>query len=55
MRVMDKNPKVRIIIVSACAKEVLRREAMRAGVIDFVAQPFQIEHSHEAINAATSR
>jgi DNA-binding NarL/FixJ family response regulator len=36
-------------------KEALRREAMRVGVIDFVARSFHVERSLEAVKAAATR
>ena len=33
MKIMEQDPKARIIVVSALVKEALRKEAMRAGAI----------------------
>ncbi len=54
MKIVEQDPKARIIVVSALVKEALRKEAMRAGAIDFVAKPFQVERLLEAVRAATT-
>lgn len=54
MKIIEQDPKARIIVVSALVKEALRKEAMRAGAIDFVAKPFQVERLLEAVRAATT-
>ena len=55
MMIMEKDPKAKIVVVGAHVKEALRKEAKRVGVIDFVAKPFQVERSLEAVKAATTR
>ena len=54
MRIMEKDTKAKIIGVSSLVKEALRKEAMRAGSVDFVAKPFQVELPLEAVRAATT-
>jgi two-component system chemotaxis response regulator CheY len=53
-KIIEQDPKARIIVVSALVKEALRKEAMRAGAMDFVAKPFQVERLLEAVRAASS-
>ena len=54
MKIIELDPKAKIIVVSALVKEALRKEAMRAGAVDFVAKPFQVERLLEAVRAATT-
>jgi two-component system chemotaxis response regulator CheY len=54
MKIVEIDPKAKIIVVSALVKEALRKEAMRAGAVDFVAKPFQVERLLEAVRAATT-
>ena len=54
MKIMEQDPKAKIIVVSALVKEALRKEAMRAGAVDFVAKPFQVERLLEAVKSATT-
>ena len=54
VKIMELDAKARIIVVSALVKEALRKEAMRAGAVDFVAKPFQVERLLEAVRAATT-
>lgn len=54
MKIIEIDPKAKIIVVSALVKEALRKEAMRAGAVDFVAKPFQVERLLEAVRAATA-
>ena len=54
MKIIEIDPKAKIIVVSALVKEALRKEAMRAGAVDFVAKPFQVERLLEAVRAATT-
>ncbi len=53
-KIIEQDSSARIIVVSALVKEALRKEAMRAGAIDFVAKPFQVERLLEAVRAATT-
>jgi two-component system chemotaxis response regulator CheY len=53
-KIIEQDPAAKIIVVSALVKEALRKEAMRAGAIDFVAKPFQVERLLEAVRAATT-
>ncbi|MBN1677606.1 MAG: response regulator [Candidatus Thermoplasmatota archaeon] len=54
MKIMEIDPKAKIIVVSALVKEALKKEAMRAGAVDFVAKPFQVERLLEAVRVATT-
>ncbi len=54
MKIIELDSKAKIIVVSALVKEALRKEAMRAGAVDFVAKPFQVERLLEAVRAATT-
>jgi len=54
MKIIEIDPRAKIIVVSALVKEALRKEAMRAGAVDFVAKPFQVERLLEAVRAATT-
>jgi len=51
-KIREVDPQARIIVVSALVKETLKKEALRAGALDFVAKPFQVERLLEAVNAA---
>ncbi|UCE81543.1 MAG: response regulator [Methanobacteriota archaeon] len=53
-KIIELDPSAKIIVVSALVKEALRKESMRAGAIDFVAKPFQVERLLEAVRAATT-
>jgi response regulator of citrate/malate metabolism len=44
-----KPPKDRIDVAFALLMDALRKEAMRVGVIDFVAKPFLVGQSLEAL------
>ncbi len=54
MKIVEQDPKAKIIVVSALVKEALRKEAIRAGAVDFVAKPFQVERLLEAVRTATT-
>ncbi len=51
-KIIEQDTGAKIVVVSALVKEALRKEAMRAGAIDFVAKPFQVERLLEAVRAA---
>lgn len=53
-KIIELDSGAKIIVVSALVKEALRKEAMRAGAIDFVAKPFQVERLLEAVRAAAT-
>ncbi|UCE45311.1 MAG: response regulator [Methanobacteriota archaeon] len=53
-KIIELDSSAKIIVVSALVKEALRKEAMRAGAIDFVAKPFQVERLLESVRAATT-
>jgi len=53
IKIMEVDPKAKIIVVSALVKEALKKEAMRAGAVDFVAKPFQVERLLEAVRTAS--
>lgn len=52
-KIMEQDQNAKIIVVTALVKEALRREAMKAGAIDFVTKPFEVERLMGAIKAAT--
>jgi two-component system chemotaxis response regulator CheY len=53
-KIMEQDPKAKIIVVTALTKETLRKESMRAGAIDFITKPFEIERLLGAIKDATA-
>ena len=53
-RIREQDMKAKIIVVTALVKETLRRESMRAGAIDFITKPFEVERLLGAIKAATA-
>ena len=53
-KIIELDPKAKIIVVSAIPKGSIRTEAMDAGAIDFVAKPFEIKRLLEAVSSASA-
>jgi two-component system chemotaxis response regulator CheY len=51
-KIIELDPKARIVVVSAISKGSIRDEAMRAGAIDFVAKPFDIKRLLASVSDA---
>lgn len=45
----EKNPGIKVIIITAFAEMETAREAFRKGVFDFISKPFQIDTLKQAI------
>ena len=54
-KIMEQDKDAKIIVVTALVKDTLKRESMKAGAIDFITKPFQIERLLGAIKAATAK
>lgn len=54
-KIMEQDKKAKIIVVTALVKDTLRKEAMKAGAIDFITKPFEVERLLGAIRAATAK
>jgi two-component system chemotaxis response regulator CheY len=54
-KIMEQDKDAKIIVVTALAKDALRKESMKAGAIDFITKPFEIERLLGAIKAATAK
>jgi two-component system chemotaxis response regulator CheY len=54
-KIMEQDKKAKIIVVTALVKETIRKETMRAGAIDFVTKPFEVQRLLGAIKAATAK
>ena len=53
-KIIELDPKAKIVVVSAISKRSIRDEAMRAGAIDFVAKPFGIKRLLDSVSDACS-
>ena len=53
--IMNIDPEARIIICSALGEPHLMKEALEAGVIEFIMKPFQSEKVIEAIEKALNK
>ena len=53
-KIIEFDPKAKIVVVSAISKRSIRDEAMRAGAIDFVAKPFGIKRLLDSVSDACS-
>lgn len=53
-KIIELDPKAKIIVVSAIPKGSIRAEAMSAGAVDFVAKPFEIRRLLEAVGNASA-
>lgn len=53
-KIIEMDPKAKIVVVSAISKSSIRDEAMSAGAIDFVPKPFDIKRLVEAVSDASS-
>jgi len=53
-KIIEFDPKAKIIVVSAISKSSIRDEAMRAGAIDFVAKPFEVSRLLDAVTDASA-
>jgi two-component system chemotaxis response regulator CheY len=51
-KIVELDPKAKIVVVSAISKGSIREEAMRAGAIGFVAKPFDIKRLLESVSDA---
>ena len=51
-KIIEFDPKAKIIVVSAIAKRSIRDEAMAAGAIDFVPKPFEVKRLLGAVSDA---
>ena len=51
-KIVEFDPKAKIIVVSAITKVSIKEDAMRAGAIDFVAKPFEIKRLLQAVSDA---
>ncbi len=51
-RIREFDPKARIVVVSALLGRSVKEDAMRAGAIDFVSKPFDIERLLRAVGDA---
>lgn len=51
-KIIEVDPKAKVIVVSAIAKGSIREEAMHAGAIDFVTKPFEVKRLMKAVNDA---
>jgi two-component system chemotaxis response regulator CheY len=51
-KIIEFDPKAKIVVVSAISKISIRDEAMVAGAIDFVAKPFEVSRLIEAVDDA---
>jgi two-component system chemotaxis response regulator CheY len=51
-KIIEFDPKAKIIVVSAISKESIRDEAMSAGAIDFVTKPFDVKRLLLAVREA---
>lgn len=49
-RIMERDPKARVIVVSALSQTKLISEAIRKGAFDFVAKPFLPEQLRETVD-----
>ncbi len=45
----EKNPGIKVIIITAFAEMETAREAFRKGVFDFISKPFQVDTLKQAI------
>ncbi len=54
-KIMEQDKDAKIIVVTALVKDALRNESMKAGAIDFITKPFEIERLLGAIKAATAK
>ena len=53
--IMNIDPEARIIICSALGEPHLMKEALEAGVIEFIMKPFQSEKVIEAVDKALNK
>lgn len=51
-KIIEKDAKAKIIVVSAMIKDSFRKQAEESGAIDFVSKPFRAERLLEAIRYA---
>ncbi len=48
----EKNPNIKVIIITAYAEMETAKEAFKKGVFDFIAKPFRIDHLRKVIARA---
>jgi two-component system chemotaxis response regulator CheY len=53
-KIIEFDPKAKIVVVSAITKGSIREEAMSAGALDFVAKPFDVRRLLEAVSNASA-
>jgi two-component system chemotaxis response regulator CheY len=53
-KIIELDPRAKIVVVSAIAKGSIKNEAMEAGAIDFVSKPFEIKRLIEAVRDASA-
>jgi len=53
-KIMEQDPKARIIVVTAVGKESIRKESIKAGALYVVTKPFEAKQLLDAVSAATS-
>jgi two-component system chemotaxis response regulator CheY len=51
-KIIELDPKAKIVVVSAISKASIRDEAMSAGALDFVTKPFDVKRLLLAVNEA---
>ena len=53
-KILEYDPKAKIVVVTALGRPALMREAVEAGVVGYVTKPFEIKRLLGAIEIATA-
>ena len=53
-KILEYDQKAKIVVVTALGRDALKKEAVKAGVVDFVTKPFEIKRLLGAIEVATA-